>query len=102
MNPWKKLYKIWSVANNIVKYIESIANERNRLMKSVRINIEGLEQNETQDRVKDQLEGIIGVYDVCVSEGQTYLSVNYDEQTSVQEINNHLQNNGYKVTDIDD
>lgn len=102
MNPWKKLYKIWSVANNIVKYIESIANERNRLMKSVRLNIEGLEQNETQDRVKDQLEGIIGVYDVCVSEGQTYLSVNYDEQTSVQEINNHLQNNGYKVTDIDD
>jgi cation transport ATPase len=71
-------------------------------MKSVRLNIEGLEQNETQDRVKDQLEGIIGVHDVCVSEGQTYLSVNFDEQTSVQEINNHLQNNGYKVTDIDD
>lgn len=69
-------------------------------MNSIRLNIEGLQQNETQDKVRNQLEGIIGVQDVCLSSGQTYVDVNYDEQTSDVEINNHLQNNGYKITDI--
>ncbi|MDF2870614.1 MAG: hypothetical protein K0R05_2189 [Anaerocolumna sp.] len=58
-------------------------------MENVRLTIEGLQFNETQDRVKNQLEGIVGVR-----------KINYDEQTSAQEINNHLQNNGYKVSDI--
>lgn len=69
-------------------------------MNSIRLNIEGLEQPETQDRVKNQLEGIVGIQDVCLSEGQTYVDVNYDEQTSDVEIHNHLQNNGYKIIDI--
>lgn len=69
-------------------------------MNSIRLNIEGLNENETQDRVRNQLEGIIGVRDVLLSEGQTYVDINYDDDTSVAEINNHLQNNGYKVTDI--
>ncbi|WP_156034556.1 hypothetical protein [Clostridium sp. KNHs205] len=69
-------------------------------MENVRLTIEGLQFNETQDRVKSQLEGIVGVRNVFLSEGQDYLEVNYDEQTSAQEINNHLQNNGYKVVDI--
>jgi len=69
-------------------------------MENVRLTIEGLQFNETQDRVKNQLEGIVGVRNVFLSEGQDYLEVNYDEQTSAQEINNHLQNNGYKVIDI--
>jgi hypothetical protein len=66
----------------------------------VRFNIDGLNENETQARVRDQLEGIVGVSEVFLSEGQNYVDVNYDDQTSVSEINNHLQNNGYKVTDI--
>jgi cation transport ATPase len=69
-------------------------------MNIIRLNIEGLEQNETQDRVKSQLESIIGVQNVYLSSGQTYLEVDYDEQTSDKEINNHLQNNGYKVIDM--
>jgi cation transport ATPase len=69
-------------------------------MENVRLTIEGLQFNETQDRVKNQLEGIVGVRNVFLSEGQDYLEINYDEQTSAQEINNHLQNNGYKVSDI--
>ncbi len=69
-------------------------------MDSIRITIEGLEQPETQEKVKNQLEGIVGIQDVALSEGQTYLDVNYDDQTSVAEINNHLQNNGYKIVDI--
>lgn len=69
-------------------------------MNSIRLNIEGLEQNETQDRVKTQLESIIGVQNVYLSSGQMYLDVDYDEQTSDKEINNHLQNNGYKVIEI--
>lgn len=69
-------------------------------MDSIRLIIEGLEQPETQDRVKNQLEGMIGIQEVCLSEGQTYVDVNYDEQTSAVEINNHLQNNGYKIEDI--
>lgn len=66
-------------------------------MKSIRLNIQGLQENEIQDKVKNQLEGLIGVHDVCLSEGQTYVDINYDEQTSDAEINSHLQNNGYKV-----
>jgi len=73
---------------------------KERQMENVRLTIEGLQFNETQDRVKSQLEGIVGVRNVFLSEGQDYLEVNYDEQTSAQEINNHLQNNGYKVVDI--
>lgn len=70
-------------------------------MNTIRLTIEGLEQNETQDKVKDQLEGIIGVQNVILSSGQTYLDVEYDDQTSEAEIRNHMQNNGYKVVDID-
>ncbi len=69
-------------------------------MNSIRLNIEGLQQEETQEKVKNQLEGVIGVQDVCLSAGQTYVDIDYDEQTSDMEINNHLQNNGYKITDI--
>lgn len=68
-------------------------------MNHTRFNINGLEQPETQDRVRNQLENIIGVKEVCLSEGQNYVDINYDEQISEAEINNHLQNNGYKVLD---
>ncbi|SEW24054.1 hypothetical protein [[Clostridium] fimetarium] len=68
-------------------------------MKSIRINIEGLQEIETQDKVRDQLESVIGVQNVGMSAGQTYVDVDYDEQTSDIELNNHLQNNGYKITD---
>lgn len=70
-------------------------------MLNVRLNIDGLEETETQNRVKDQLEGIVGVRSVYVSKGQNYVDVSFDEKTSVMEINNHLQNNGYKVTDVE-
>lgn len=69
-------------------------------MSQIRITIDGLEQNETQERVRRQLEGIIGIHNACTSAGQDYIEVNYDERTSVAEINSHLQNNGYKVIDI--
>jgi cation transport ATPase len=68
-------------------------------MNSIRFNIEGLQENETQDRVKNQLEGMIGVQRVSLSAGQDYVDINYDDQTSAAEINNHLQNNGYKIKD---
>lgn len=67
---------------------------------NARINIEGLEFNETQDRVKSQLEGMIGIQDVSLSEGQNYVDLVYDEQTSASEIDSHLKNNGYKVIHI--
>ena len=70
-------------------------------MKSVRICIDGLQQMETQDKVRDQLESVIGVKNVGMSAGQTYVDVDYDDQTSDIELNNHLQNNGYKITDIE-
>ncbi|BCN29366.1 hypothetical protein [Anaeromicropila herbilytica] len=71
-------------------------------MNSVRLSVVGLEQVETQERVRDQLEGIIGVKNVILSEGQNYMDIKYDDHTSVAEINNHLQNNGYKVIDADE
>lgn len=69
-------------------------------MKSVRLDIEGLNEKETQDKIKNQLEGIIGVQDIFLSAGQTYLNVNYDERTTEKEIHSHLQNNGYNVANI--
>ncbi len=71
-------------------------------MNSIRFTIEGLQENETQDRVRNQLEGIIGVQKVYLSAGQDYVDINYNDQTSAAEINNHLQNNGYKVTDLNE
>ncbi len=64
---------------------------------SIRLNILGLEYMETQDKVENQLEGIIGVQDVSFHEGQNYVDIEYDERTSLAEINSHLQNNGYNV-----
>ncbi|WP_099469473.1 hypothetical protein [Konateibacter massiliensis] len=64
----------------------------------IRLEIDGLEFEETQDRVRNQLEGIVGVQNVSLSEGQDYVDINYDEQTSMEEIDSHLKNNGYKVT----
>lgn len=66
----------------------------------IRLEIEGLEFNETQDRVRNQLEGIVGVQGVELSEGQDYVDIRFDEQTSVGEIDSHLKNNGYKVNNI--
>jgi hypothetical protein len=68
---------------------------------NVRMNIDGLEFNETQVKVRDQLEGMIGVQDVFLSEGQNYVDITYDEQTSAAEIDSHLKNNGYKVIDVE-
>lgn len=70
-------------------------------MKSVRLDIEGLQLDKTQDKVRNQLEGVIGVEKVCTSPGQTYVDVFYNEETSEQELGNHLQNNGYKIIDKD-
>ncbi len=67
-------------------------------MNHIRLSIDGLENTETQDRVSSQLEGIIGIQSVDVHEGQDYLDIDFDDQTSISEINSHLQNNGYKVT----
>ena len=49
-----------SVADNIITFILVYKKERNRPMKSIRINIDGLEQMETQDKVRDQSESVIG------------------------------------------
>lgn len=70
-------------------------------MNYMRVNIDGLEFPETQEKVKDQLDGIIGIKNIDLSTGKDYLEVGYDDQTSEAEIRNHLQNNGYKVTDVD-
>ncbi|PKM94399.1 MAG: hypothetical protein CVU84_10025 [Firmicutes bacterium HGW-Firmicutes-1] len=69
-------------------------------MQSIRLNIEGLEQKETQVKVINQLEGMRGVQDIYLSEDETFLDVNFDEETSDAEINNHLQNNGYKINKL--
>jgi len=88
------------VVDNIIKFYFKYKKERNKSMKSVRISIDGLQQMETQDKVRDQLESVIGVQSVDMSAGQTYVDVDYDDQTSDIELHNHLQNNGYKITDI--
>lgn len=69
-------------------------------MEHIRLIVDNLEERETQDRVRSQLENVIGVKKVDLSAGQNYVDINISEETSLPEIQNHLQNNGYKVTDI--
>lgn len=69
-------------------------------MNSIRLSIDGLEFTETQDKIRNQLESMNGVIKVSLSEGQDYVDIHYDENTSVSEINSHLQNNGYNLTNI--
>lgn len=66
-------------------------------MMNIRLEIEGLEEKETQERVRKQLEGMEGVWDVCMSREEKCVDVSYDDRTSDAEIHNHLQNNGYKI-----
>lgn len=66
-------------------------------MHRIRLSIDGLQQKETQDKVINQLDGIIGVQDLNLSMDEKSLEVYYDEQTSEDEIHSHLQNNGYKI-----
>lgn len=89
------------IDNEISKIIYSnkINNEISNDINHLRLDIDGLELEETQNKVRNQLEGIVGVQSVEVSTGQNYVSINYDDQTSSTEIYNHLQNNGYKIMD---
>lgn len=68
-------------------------------MEHLRVTIAGLENNETKERVRGQLENMIGIGDVDLSTGQNYVDISYDDRVSVAEINSHLQNNGYKILD---
>ncbi len=89
------------IDNEISKiiYNNNVNNEISNDTNHLRLDIDGLELEETQNKVRNQLEGIVGVRSVEVSKGQNYVSINYDDQTSSTEIYNHLQNNGYKITD---
>lgn len=89
------------IDNEISKIIYSnkVNNEISNDINHLRLDIDGLELEETQNKVRNQLEGIVGVQSVEVSTGQNYVSINYDDQTSSTEIYNHLQNNGYKIMD---
>jgi cation transport ATPase len=66
-------------------------------MKHLSLDIEGLEEKETLNKVRHQVKGIVGVKDAYLNTIETQLKVSYDERTSEAEIINHLQNNGYKV-----
>lgn len=66
-------------------------------MKHISLDIEGLEEKETLNKVRHQIKGIVGVKDAYLNTIETLLKVSYDERTSEAEIKNHLQNNGYKV-----
>ena len=66
-------------------------------MQRIRLNIDRLVEKETQNRVINQLDGIVGVQDINLSDDEKSLEVYYDEQTSEEKINSHLKNNGYKI-----
>ena len=89
------------IDNEISKiiYNNKTNNEISNDINHLRLDIDGLELVETQNKVRNQLEGIVGVQSVEISTGQNYVSINYDDQTSSSEIYNHLQNNGYKIID---
>ena len=66
-------------------------------MKKTKLCIEGIVDKETQDRVIHQLYSMNGIRDAQLSGDKKAIEVIYDEQTSSEGINNHLQNNGYKI-----
>lgn len=87
------LLTIYSIINAILQH------GKEEKMNHIRLSVEGLEYMETQDKVRNQLEGIIGVQSIALHDGQDYVDISFDDQTTASEINSHLQNNGYKVTD---
>ncbi|RBP57956.1 hypothetical protein DES36_12628 [Alkalibaculum bacchi] len=66
-------------------------------MKKTRLCIDGIVDKETQDRVIHQLYNMNGIREAQLSSDKQAIEVIYDEKTSSEEINNHLQNNGYKI-----
>ena len=66
-------------------------------MKSTRLCVDGIVDQETQDRVIHQLYSMNGIKEAQLSSDKIAIEVIYDEQTTSEEINNHLQNNGYKI-----
>ncbi|WP_303864866.1 hypothetical protein [Alkalibaculum bacchi] len=66
-------------------------------MKKTRLCIDSIVDKETQDRVIHQLYGMNGIREAQLSSDKKAIEVIYDEQISLEEINNHLQNNGYKI-----
>lgn len=67
------------------------------MMKKTRLCIDGIVDKETQDRVMHQLYSMNGIREAQLSSDKQAIEVIYDEQVSSEEINNHLQNNGYKI-----
>ncbi|MGB8455640.1 MAG: hypothetical protein WCD89_25390 [Anaerocolumna sp.] len=57
-------------------------------MKSVRLNTEGLQEHEKQSLIKSQLDSM-DAHAVFLSEGQSYVDINYIDHPSVTEINTH-------------
>ena len=76
----------------------NIGSEVYHIMSTTRFNINGLELEETQTKVRNQLESMNGVYSTLFSAGQDYVDINYDdEQITPSDLSGHLQKNGYKI-----
>jgi hypothetical protein len=57
-------------------------------MKNIRLDTEGLQEHEKQSMIKNHLDSL-GAHDVFLSEGQSYVDINYIETTTSAEIKAH-------------
>lgn len=66
-------------------------------MKKIELNLEGLQYKDSRDKIKNQLQWLNGVQDICMDVDHKSVNVTYDWPATEVEIKGCLENNGFKV-----
>lgn len=66
-------------------------------MKNITFSLEGLQYKDTRDKVKNKLESLNGVHEVCMGINHKSVDINYDWPATDQEIKSCLDEHGFRV-----
>jgi len=66
-------------------------------MKNLKLNLEGLQYKDSQNKVKKQLERLNGVEEICMDIDHKSVDVTFDWPATEVEIKQCIENNGFKV-----
>ena len=66
-------------------------------MKNFNFNLEGLQYKDSQDKIKNQLQRLNGVQDICLDVDHKSVNVTFDWPATEIEIKQCVENNGFKI-----
>lgn len=66
-------------------------------MERVHYNVTGLINNSTKTQIKNALDKIEGVQDVCVDLGRGSIEVAYNEDVTEQEVRSCIEETGFSI-----